>query len=155
MNIKLYEEWMKPQVVKLFSIQYGRPEEEVSSTMEAFYNHAFQQTKCIRLVALEGDCVCGFQSLFYWPYQKNGKTYNSYQSGNSLVDPAYRGKGNFQKLLSYIDDNSSNLNIDFLMGFPVEMSFGSFMKKKWSNPFNLTWHICFLNPFACFFQLSE
>jgi len=152
MEIKLYEEWMQPQVNKLFSLQYGRTEEEVAYTMEKFYNHSFEKEKCIRIVSMDGDKVVGFQSLFFWPYSKNGKLYNSFQSGNSLVHPEYRGRGIFQNLLKYLDDYNKDLNIDFLMGFPVEMSFKSFIKCKWSNPLDLTWHVRFLNPFSFLFH---
>jgi GNAT superfamily N-acetyltransferase len=148
MEIRLYEDWMKQQVHQLFSKQYGRTDDEVAMTMEQFYEHPFQKDKCIRLVAMDGDKVAGFQSLFFWPYQKNGKLYHSFQSGNSLVHPDYRGKGVFQQLLRYLDDYNKNLNIDFLMGFPVQMSYGSFMKCNWDNPLNLVWYIRFLNPFA-------
>lgn len=154
MEIKLYEDWMKPQVTKLFSMQYDRPEEEVAVTMANFYEHPFQKNKCIRIVSMDGDKVTGFQSLFYWPYQKNGQVYNSFQSGNSLVHPDYRGKGIFGKLLNYLDEYNKDLKIDFLMGFPVQMSYGSFMKNKWANPLNIVWHVKFLNPFAFLFSVD-
>lgn len=154
MDIKLYEDWMQPQVNKLFSMQYGRSEEEVAVTMEQFYEHPFQKNKCIRLVSMDGDTVTGFQSLFYWPYQKNGQVYHSFQSGNSLVHPDYRGKGIFQKLLNYLDEYNKDLQIDFLMGFPVQMSYGSFMKNKWANPLNIVWYVKFLNPIAFLFSLD-
>lgn len=155
MEIKLYEPWMKYQVYKMFCEQYGRSEEEVAYTMEQFYEHPFQKEKCIRLVALDGDKVVGFQSLFYWPYYKNGKVYNSFQSGNSLVHPDYRGKGIFQNLLRYLDDYNKKLNIDFLIGFPVEMSYKSFIKCKWDNPLNLVWYVSIVNPFAFLFNFKK
>jgi GNAT superfamily N-acetyltransferase len=154
MEIKLYEDWMKPQVNKLFSMQYDRPEEEVAVTMDNFYEHPFQKDKCIRLVSMDGDIVTGFQSLFYWPYEKNGQVYHSFQSGNSLVHPDYRGKGIFGKLLNYLDEYNKDLNIDFLMGFPVQMSYGSFMKNKWANPLNIVWYVKLLNPFAFLFSID-
>jgi GNAT superfamily N-acetyltransferase len=155
MDIKLYENWMQPQVTRLFSLQYERNEEEVAVTMQQFYEHPFQQQKCIRLVAMEGDLVIGFQSLFYWPYERNGKVYNSFQSGNSLVHPGYRGKGIFQKLLKYLDDYNQDLQIDFLMGFPVQMSYGSFMKNKWDNPLNIVWKLKIINPLAFLFSIDR
>ncbi len=155
MNICLYEEWMKPQIAELFSNQYGISTEDFSELMDRFYEHPFQKDKCIRIVALKGEKVVGFQSFFYWPYSFNGISYNSFQSGNSLVHPDYRGKGIFQKLLNYLDLRNTELKIDFLVGFPVEASFKSFIKNKWLNPLNLVWYIKIINPLGFIFKLEK
>src|SRR5687768_7265779 len=99
MDIVLYENWMKSQVAELFSRQYGIERQAFTQLMDNFYDHPFQAKKSIRIVAKEGDTIVGFQSFFYWPYDYQGRTYNSFQSGNSLVHPDHRGKGIFQKLL--------------------------------------------------------
>jgi hypothetical protein len=126
MNLDLqiipYENWMKEDVI--------------------------QKDRCIRIVALDNKKVIGFQSFFYWPYKYKSKVYNSYQSGNSIVHENYRGKGIFGKLLRYTDENKNNLGIDFLIGFPVEKSYNSFIKKGWLNSFNLTWSIKALSPLS-------
>ena len=145
---------MRPQVSALFSAQYGTELSVVEKTQEGFYGHSFQREKSIRIVALDGTKVIGFQSLFYWPYQKDGVNYNSLQSGNSLVHPEYRGKGIFQTLLQFLDDYNKDLKIDFLVGFPVEASFKSFLKNKWSNPFDLVWQMKIINPFGFLFSLT-
>ncbi len=155
MVIKLYEDWMQSQVIKLFSNEYGRTEAELIEIHSKFYNHHFQKGKCIRIVSMDGDIVTGFQTLFYWPYQMNNKIYRSFQSGNSIVHPDYRGKGIFQKLLNFLDENNKELNIDFLMGFPVEASFGSFIRNKWTNPFNLHWYLKLVNPIAFLFSKKK
>lgn len=154
MDIKLYGDWMKPQVSKLFSTNYGTNEADLEITMGKFYEHPFQKNKCIRIVAMDQDKVIGFQSLFFWPYQKDGQVYNTYQSGNSLVHPDYRGKGIFQNLLNYLDTYNKDLKIDFLVGFPVQQSYGSFMKNKWSNPLNLNWYLKVINPFGFIFPIN-
>ena len=92
MEIGLYEDWMRLQVSKMFSNEYHIKEEIFADLMEKFYEHPFQKDKCILIVAKEGQIITGFQSFFFWPYEMNGKTYNSYQSGNSLVHPNFRGK---------------------------------------------------------------
>lgn len=155
MEIKLYEEWMLPQIADLFSQEYGIDKQEFSKLMLNFYEHPFQKNKCIRIVAVIEQTVVGFQSFFYWPYTYNGRTFNSFQSGNSLVHPHYRGKGIFQKLLDYIDRNKVELEIDFLIGFPVEASFNSFIRNNWQNPFNLTWHIKIINPIGFLFKTKN
>lgn len=148
MEIGLYQEWMKPQIAELFSKQYGVGVNEFSKLIDDFYEHPYQKQKCIRIVATEEKVVIGFQSFFYWPYCFKGITYNSYQSGNSLVHQDYRGKGVFQKLLLYLDNHQKELNIDFLVGFPVIESKNSFIRNNWVNLFNLNWYIKILNPFS-------
>lgn len=155
MEIGLYEDWMKPQVAKLFSMQYGVSEANFSRLIDNFYELPFQKNKCIRIVAKEGEKVIGFQSFFYWPYTQNGKLFNSYQSGNSLVHPDYRGKGIFQKLLNYLDDHHEALKIDFLVGFPINASIGSLIRNKWTNLFNLQWFIKTCNPLSIFLPLNK
>ena len=148
MEIGLYEAWMKPQIADLFSKQYEVGVDEFSKLIDDFYEHPYQKHKCIRIVATEKTVIIGFQSFFYWPYSYNGITYNSYQSGNSLVHPDYRGKGIFQKLLSYLDNHQKELNIDFLIGFPIIDSKNSLLRNNWVNLFNLQWYIKLINPFS-------
>jgi hypothetical protein len=116
MNIKIafYEDWMKAQVAKMFSMQYGVDGHFFAKQIEDFYEHPFQKNKSIRIVALDGDKVAGFQSFVYWPYNYGKTTYNSYQSGNSLVHQDYRGKGIFNKLLSFFE--TEKIDVDFLIG---------------------------------------
>ena len=154
MEIGLYEDWMKPQIANLFSMQYGVKKEDFERLIDNFYELPFQKNKCIRIVAKEGDLVIGFQSFFYWPYNFNGKTFNSYQSGNSLVHPDYRGKGIFQSLLNYVDNHKEELKIDFLIGFPIDVSIGSLLRNKWKNIFNLQWYIKTINPFSLLLPLN-
>ena len=141
LQIKPYESWMEKDVIEMFNFQYNFKANEFAKTFENFYEHDFQKSKGLRIVALDNNKVVGFQSFFFWPYQFKNKVYNSYQSGNSIVHQDYRGKGIFGKLLKYTEENKINLGIDFLIGFPVEDSFNSFIRKGWSNPFNLIWNI--------------
>lgn len=148
MVIGLYEEWMRPQVSEMFSSQYGILKEDFETLCRQFYEHPFQKDKCIRIVALEEKRVIGFQSFFYWPYTLGSKTYNSYQSGNSLVHPDFRGKGIFQKMLEYLDEHRVRMGVDFLIGFPIDASRNSLLTNRWKNLFNLKWQIRLMNPFS-------
>jgi hypothetical protein len=140
----------------MFSDFYGKPQEEVSTVHQNFFGHSFQKERAIKLVAIAGQNVLGFASFSYWPYKKNGVTYNSYQVGNAIIHPDYRGQGIFQKILKYVDDNHRKLNVDFLFAFPhISASYPSFMKFGYKNPFDLVWRIRLINPFAFLFNREK
>jgi GNAT superfamily N-acetyltransferase len=132
---------MLPQVIALFENQYEVNFEEFQKLFLNFYEHDFQKNKCIRIVALEGETVIGFQSFFYWPYLMDGVELNTYQSGNSLVHPNHRGKGVFRKLLTYFEEIKDHYRVEFLIGFPVEASKNSFIRNDWNNILDLVWYI--------------
>jgi len=147
--IKPFEEWMNSQVIQMFSEFYGTPESEVLNTHNKFYGHFFQETKAIKIAAMINETVIGFASFAYWPYKRNGVLYSSYQVGNAMTHPDYRGKRIFPKLLNYIDDHHQNLGVDFLFAFPhITGSYASFMRYGYINPFDLVWGIKIINPFA-------
>lgn len=155
MTIQKYEDWMRPQVVALFNLEYGSAIDEFDKLFQAFYEHPFQRKECIRIVAVEGEKIAGFQSFFYWPIISNGRVLRSYQSGNSLVHPEFRGKGLFGRMLNFILEPDNTFNCELLIGFPVEASFSSFLRNKWLNPFNLQWFVKPLNPILALFSNPE
>lgn len=140
-KIQFYEEWMKEQIVALFVQQYGVEHDEFSTFFANFYEHDFQRPKTIRIAAVSGEQVVGFQSFFYWPYRDEKREYNSFQSGNSLVHPDFRGQGMFQRMLNFVYENEKQLGLDFFVGFPVEASIRSFRKNGWNNLLNLKWFV--------------
>jgi len=154
LKITHYEPWMKPQVLSMFHEEYGIEEAAFERFISQLYEHPFQREKCIRLVALDGEKVAGFQSFFYWPYTMGDKTYESFQSGNTLVGKDYRGQGLFQKLINHVFANEENIKADFMMGFPVEASFKGFVKNKWQNILNLKWYVRIMNPAAVLFPIG-
>jgi GNAT superfamily N-acetyltransferase len=155
MKIQKYEIWMRQQVIDLFRMEYGAEAQNFDTFFGQFYEHPFQENDGIRIAATDGDKVIGFQSFFHWPILLHGQFTHAYQSGNSLVHPDYRGKGLFGKMLNYIHQEEAHLPHDLLIGFPVEMSYGAFMKNKWLNPFDLHWYIKPLNPLLSFFTNPE
>jgi GNAT superfamily N-acetyltransferase len=155
-SIDFYSDKMKDQVIMLFCNQYNEDINQFTLFFEKFYEHSFQKNKAIKIVALEGDKVVGFQSFFYWPYQSGEMIYNSFQSGNSLVHPEYRGQGLFRKMLAFVYENGKE--IDFMVGFPVQASYNSFIRNKWTNLFNLQWYIkqvSFIAPITSSFYSAE
>ena len=145
---RLYEEWMESQVIDLFISEYGGEKEKFKKYFKSLYESNYQKNLCIRVVSVDGEKIVGFQSYFYWPLKDKLKTIKSYQSGNSLVHPEYRGCGIFKSLLNFINLELKRMNPDVLIGFPVEASFNSFVRNGWSNPFNLRWYLKVVNPFA-------
>ena len=74
MEIKLYEDWMRPQVISLFVAEYGVDFSEFEQLFLKFYEAPYQQEHSIRIVTVEGEKVGGFQSFFYWPLRQDNKT---------------------------------------------------------------------------------
>jgi hypothetical protein len=68
MTIQKYEDWMRTQVVALFDMEYSTGAAQFDSLFGQFYEQEFQSGRCIRIVALEGDRVAGFQSFFTGPW---------------------------------------------------------------------------------------
>lgn len=149
-EITRYEDWMRDQVIQLFVSEYKVSGEAFGRLFDQFYFHPFQKDKCILIAAIDDKKVAGFQSFFFWPYTNGARSFNSYQSGNSLIHPDYRGQGLFNKMLAFIETEKERREIDFLMGFPVEASKRNFLKDQWTNLFDLRWHVRFCNPFGFF-----
>ena len=148
LNIGYYEDWMFDQVIDMIVAQYGRERDGEVELFRRFYEAPFQRNVGIRLAALDGERVCGFQSYFYWPYVYQGEKLRSFQSGNSLVSPDYRGRRIFARLLNFLAETEDRPEIDFLMGFPTEMSYESFIRNGWDNPLDLSWYIRPINPLS-------
>lgn len=155
MEILPYEDWMRPQVIQLFVDEYGVNYSTFEELFVHFYESSFQKGKSIRIVALDGQTVGGFQSFFYWPLSQNGQEIEAWQSGNSLVHPNYRGKGLFAKMLDYIHLPESGFHAEMLLGFPVEMSYNSFIRNKWNNLFNLQWYVKTGSPLLSLLRYND
>jgi hypothetical protein len=153
MIIKEYQDNYLEDVIRLFVEEYKVNFDEYRQSFIHFFEHPFQQNRCIRIIAIdeEGELM-GFQSFFYWPYARNGKLYTTYQSGSSIVSKKARGKGVFQKMLTYVDTIKDKYGIDFFVGFPVEASYKSFMSNGWDNPFDLHWYAKVKNPMGFLFS---
>lgn len=147
-RIGFYEDWMADEVVEMFVAQYGGTRDEQSAAFHAFYESPFQRPHGIRIVAVDGERVCGFQSFFFWPYEYGGRQLRTFQSGNSLVHADYRGRRIFARLLGYLDQAEGRPSIDFLTGFPHHKSRGSLIRNGWINPFDLAWYGRPLRPLS-------
>lgn len=153
-KITFYEPWMDRQVIELFCKEYGNSFEKFSNFFSFFYNHEYQ-IKAIRVVAVSGNVVAGFASFCKWPYIIDGKIVNSFQCGNVIINKDYRGKGLYNKMLSFLDEQHDVLNIDLVVGFPIKEILKLYLKGGWKNPFNLSWYIKIINIFSFFLPYNE
>lgn len=128
-------------VVRLFTEQYGDSPAHRADHFGRLYDMPYQAASALRIVAVDGDHVCGAQSFFRWPYTLNGVEYNTFQSGGSLVDPNYQGQGIFGRLLRWIDENPSHFDGDFLVSFPGAPAYGSFVRNGWVDAAELGWFV--------------
>jgi hypothetical protein len=133
---------MKSQVMAMFGRQYGIGESEFSVLLDQFYDHPYQKDKSIRIAALDGTKVVGFQSFFYWPYMLRNQEIKAFQSGNSLVHHEYRGQQIFARLLEYLDVHREEFGIQLLVGFPINASLNSLLRNGWKNIVDLQWQVC-------------
>ena len=149
-DVRSYDDAMRDEVVALFVAQYGLDREAQAGLFASFYDDPFQRADSIRIVALDRGRVCGFQSFFRWPYERDGRLLRTFQSGNSLVAPTHRGQGIFGRLLRFVDESAEAIvrDADFLMGFPVAESFGSFLRAGWQNPCDLAWMVRPIHPLS-------
>lgn len=153
-TIQHYKSDLFDQVVNMIYNQYGGEREYWSLRFHDFYEHPYQVNRCIRLVALDGEKVVGFQSIFYWPYLLNTQCLISYQSGNSLIHPDYRGHGIFGMLLHELETEAHINEADFIMGFPVKASYNSFIRANWRNILNLKWYVRIISPIPFFRKIN-
>lgn len=151
-HVKQYGATYLDEVINLFVEEYKVDFSAYKESFTKFFDHPYQKEKCIRIIAVdEENRLMGFQSFFYWPYARDGKHYNTYQSGSSIVSKKARGQGIFQKMLDYAEQLKDIYHYDFFMGFPVEASYKSFMSNGWDNPFNLQWYARMKNPLGFLF----
>ncbi len=154
-KITEYDAWMQEQVIQLFVDEYKFDFNVFKNFFIEFYEHEYQQGRAIMVAAVDEKKVVGFQAYFYWPYRFQDKVYNSFQSGNSLVHSGYRGRKIFSRLLKHIQSLIEQRNVDFLVGFPVQASYGSFIRKGWKNILNMRYMVKINNLFSIFFPLNE
>lgn len=153
-KITFYEPWMEQQVIEHFCKQYGNTKEQFTQFFQNFYNHDFQKDKAIKIVAMSGNEVAGFASFCRWDYVFFGKKINSLQCGNVIISENFRGKGVYNRMLNFLNENHSELQIDLLVGFPIKEIVKLYLKSGWVNPFNLSWYIEIINIFSVFFKVN-
>jgi hypothetical protein len=129
-----FQPWMTPGMVEMFLLEYGGDRSQVEAKLRhRFDSEAVRLRGAVNLVGLAGERVVAMQAFTPWPYCRAGQTYSSFQSGNSLVHPDFRGRGIFQRMLEEGNKIASAKGIDFFMGFPGQESYGAFIRDKWTD----------------------
>jgi hypothetical protein len=151
LTIVHYEARMLDAIVEMLCDQYGGSAEARRQAFVRFYDHPYQAGHALRLVAVSAGKPVGLQTLFRWPYRNGDRLFRSLQSGNSLIHRDWRGKGLFGKMLAAQDSFMDRTKVDFLTGFPVDASLGSFKRNGWLHIGDTRWRVVPLNPFAALF----
>ena len=154
LSFALYAPWMEDQVIAMFCEEYGNQPQQFRNYYTSFYS-TYQANKAKRFVILDDQTVAGFVSFSYWPYKIDQEPVQSYQCGNVIINKNYRGKGLYNQLLNYINENSQEHGIDFIIGFPIKEILKLYLKSNWKNPMNLNWYVSVINPFGKLFAISE
>jgi hypothetical protein len=136
-----FEEWMTDQVIALSARLWSRDPSAESIRFRSTFEHPFQKSRAVRLVALADNEVCGFQSYVYWPYVRDGQVLHTLQSGWSMVAPEHQGRRIFARLLSYSWLPNYPHPADALIGFPLATSYGSLIRNGWVHITDLAWMV--------------
>ncbi len=91
--------------------------------------------------------VVSFNSWIPWEFSYKTNKYSGYQSGESATDINYRGKGIFSKVLRYSAKIASDWRIDFMFGFPNEISYRAFIKAGYYPIGTNYFYLRPINPF--------
>lgn len=141
------EPWMIPGMAELHVLQYGGDlNQEVAKFTHRFASPFSRNRGAIVLVGLSGERVVAMQTYTPWPYRVGGQSFRSLQSGATLVHLDFRGRKLFQRMLAEGTRIATDQGDDFFMGFPVQMSYGGFIKDNWSDMGRLRWWTKPLRP---------
>ena len=145
-DIVEFAPWMGDQVADLNVLQYGGTREEKRAEFARITEHPFARDKGVAICAIDGETVVGVQTYRYWPYRRGADQFYSLQSGGTLVHPEHRGQGLFMRMLTAGNAILERRGVDFVMGFPVPMSFGGFIKDAWYHADSPTWFVTPVRP---------
>jgi len=141
-----YSHEMQKDVIALIREEYEGDPTNQEQRFVSYYDHPFQREHAIRLVAMDGARVVGCQSLVSWPFQNGSTQLRSLQLGSIFVAKNYRGLGLFGRMLRHQDAVLDKSKIDFLIGFPVNILLGSYVRNQWSHPLDLSWYARLVHP---------
>ncbi len=77
--------------------------------------------------------LAGINGFVPMEYTYKGETYRVIQSCDTAVDPKFRGKGVFTRIINAAEDYYRSQGYTALVGFPNNNSYHGFIKMKWQD----------------------
>jgi len=100
----------------------------------------------IIICAKKNSKIISFTSWIPWEFNYNNKKYIGYQAGDSATDANFRGRGILKNILKYGELLAQKRKIDFFIGFPSQMSYGTYYREKYI-PVSINYYqVRLLNP---------
>lgn len=104
--------------------------------------------KPIMIVARDGGEIISFNSWIPWQFSYEGEAYLGYQAGEAATSPEYRRRGVWKNVLSLGYDVALAYEVDFLFGFPHEISCGGLLKTGYVSVSTLSFCLRPISPFC-------
>lgn len=98
--------------------------------------------EALRVVAVQGGRVVGYNQWNPWLVQTAEQTVTVYQSGTSAVDRSLWGQGVFARLLALGMRAAQEQGIAAFVGFPNPVSYRSFLRDGWRHVQSLGLYVC-------------
>ena len=83
---------------------------------------------CMVMAAFDGEKIVGINGFVAMDYTYNGEVFHAVQSCDTAVDPDYRGKGIFTRMIITAMESFREEGFDLLVGYPNKNSFPGFLK---------------------------
>ena len=110
------------------------------------YEGINEKTRLI-VIAKYKSKVISFISWIPWQFSYNNNNYTGYQAGEAATDIDFRRRGIWSKLLKFGYEITSKRQIDFLFGFPSDMSYGSLIRTGYYRIGTYHFYVRPINPF--------
>src|SRR5687768_15866708 len=111
-EIKLYEPWMRQQLIALNESEYPFMKGWFTERFSALYESDYTHEKHHLVTAVRDEKVLACISYIQWPLSFRGTRLNAFQMVGLLVHPSARGMGLFRKILSEMDELLKNRHPD-------------------------------------------
>lgn len=89
--------------------------------------------RCMVMAAFDGEKIVGINSFIAMDYEYRGEIFHAVQSCDTAVDPDYRGKGIFSRMIVSATEAFKEEGVDLLVGYPNQNSFPGFLKMGWQE----------------------
>jgi GNAT superfamily N-acetyltransferase len=149
-EVQVYSPEWRQQVIDLTVQEYPYMRNWFETRFAALHENFYQTGRNRIVIAREGNKLAGCISWVHWPLTYMGQETGAGQMVGLVVDPAFRGRGVFGKMLAELDRQAAIAGVSCLFGFPVPVSKPGFEKQGWKNGFDLDWFVAPVNPIAIF-----